>query len=161
MDVKGLIEELPFHKPMRQRAVCAQRSANGKVNALPLVRARGRALRHCLLAEQLQTICSAIGEEPSGLGCHRALPLGCHQRGRCRGYNNGDPGTAGSGESAASPKAPRHWIVNGFATRGKAMACALGRSAGHAANVPVSKSQCLMSHPVSMSRCLNVSASLR
>ena len=72
--VKGSIEYHTFHKPMRQRAVCAKRSANGKANAPPWVRARGRALRHCLLAEQLQTICSAIGEEPLGLGafgrCH-------------------------------------------------------------------------------------------
>ena len=57
MQVKGLIEYHTFHKPMRQRAVCAQRSANGEANALPWVRARGRALRHCLLAEQLQPIC--------------------------------------------------------------------------------------------------------
>ena len=157
---------------MRQRAVCAKRSANGKANASPWGRARGRALRHCLLAEQLQTIGSAIGEVPSGLGgfgrCHLlshwrgafaagglpAMPLGCHQRGQCRSDNNGDPGTAGSGESAASPKAPRQWIFNDFATRGMAMACALGRSAGHAANCQSLNVSCL-----TRSQCLAVSMS--
>ena len=54
--VKGLIEEQSFHKPLRQRAVWAQRSANGDANAPPLVRARGRALQNCLHAERLHAI---------------------------------------------------------------------------------------------------------
>ncbi len=54
--VKGSIEKLTFHKPMRQRAVCVQRSAIGDADALPWVRARGRARQNGLHTERLHAI---------------------------------------------------------------------------------------------------------
>ena len=53
---KGVIEERSFRKPLRQRGICAKRSANGDADGLPWVRARGRALLNGLHAERLRSI---------------------------------------------------------------------------------------------------------
>ena len=63
-DVKGVIKEQTFHKPLRQRAVCAERSAIGEANALPLGRARGAPCKTAPRSANGEAIALPFAEEP-------------------------------------------------------------------------------------------------
>ncbi len=70
-----------FHKPMRQRAVCAKRLADGLADGVPWVRARGRALQNCVRTIQGPSECFSKSERFSGRGGLRAERMLFHWRG--------------------------------------------------------------------------------
>ena len=83
-DVKGVIKEQTFHKPLRQRAVCAERSAIGEANALPLGRARGAPCKTAPRSANGEAIAChsrrSRGVAAPAKGTPLAWPLACAQQ---------------------------------------------------------------------------------
>ena len=97
-----MLENHTFHKPMRQRAVCAKRFANGWANAHPWVRARGAHCGTAYATPKGKTIIIPMARSLRG-GCRRVKQM-LFQR---RGAAGGTLLPMASSEGSPPPKAPR------------------------------------------------------